>query len=65
MTFFSGYTPETVLKGQLLTPRLLESEESVKWLWENQFAAVAADNPAFDCTRKHIFETMNLKWNVC
>lgn len=33
-------------------PGFAQSEESVRWLWEKQFAAVAADNPAFDCTRE-------------
>lgn len=36
-------------------PGIAQSSETVKWLWENQFAAVAADNPAFDCVRKCFF----------
>lgn len=29
-----------------------QGEETAKWLWEKQFAAVAADNPAFEMIRK-------------
>ncbi|KAF2658359.1 hypothetical protein K491DRAFT_593173 [Lophiostoma macrostomum CBS 122681] len=29
-------------------PGLAQSKETLKWLWEKQFAAVAADNPAFE-----------------
>ncbi|KAF2111849.1 putative cyclase-domain-containing protein [Lophiotrema nucula] len=29
-------------------PGLAQSKETLKWLWEQQFAAVAADNPAFE-----------------
>ncbi|KIW88140.1 uncharacterized protein Z519_11251 [Cladophialophora bantiana CBS 173.52] len=32
-------------------PGLEQSREVVKWLWEQQFAAVAADSPAFECVR--------------
>lgn len=39
-------------KSEHSWPGFAQSEESVKWLWENQFAAVGADNPAFDCVRK-------------
>ena len=28
---------------------------TTRWLWERQFAAVAADSPAFECTRKSPF----------
>ncbi|KAI1608171.1 hypothetical protein EDD36DRAFT_483150 [Exophiala viscosa] len=31
-------------------PGLAQSEETTRWLWERQFAAVAADSPAFECT---------------
>ncbi|KAF7553874.1 hypothetical protein G7046_g6974 [Stylonectria norvegica] len=31
-------------------PGLAQSREVAEWLWQNQFAAVAADNPAFECT---------------
>ncbi|KAK5233340.1 hypothetical protein LTR47_005433 [Exophiala xenobiotica] len=30
-------------------PGLGQSKEVAKWLWEHQFAAVAGDNPAFEC----------------
>ncbi|KAF2467912.1 uncharacterized protein BDR25DRAFT_374217 [Lindgomyces ingoldianus] len=30
-------------------PGLGQSEETLRWLWEQQFAAVAGDNPAFEC----------------
>ncbi|KAK6385772.1 hypothetical protein LTS17_001344 [Exophiala oligosperma] len=30
-------------------PGLGQSKEVAKWLWEQQFAAVAGDNPAFEC----------------
>lgn len=29
-----------------------QAEQTAKWLWEKQFAAVAADNPAFEMIRK-------------
>lgn len=32
-------------------PGLGQSKEVAKWLWEQQFAAVAGDNPAFECIR--------------
>ncbi|KIW90574.1 uncharacterized protein Z519_09221 [Cladophialophora bantiana CBS 173.52] len=31
-------------------PGLAQSEETTRWLWDRQFAAVAADSPAFECT---------------
>ncbi len=48
-------------KSKYNWPGFAQSEESVKWLWDNQFAAVAADNPAFDCTREHLL-SMNIAW---
>ncbi|KAE8383908.1 hypothetical protein BDV26DRAFT_299346 [Aspergillus bertholletiae] len=30
-------------------PGLHQSRETTEWLWEHQFAAVAADSPAFEC----------------
>jgi hypothetical protein len=35
-------------------PGLGQSKEVAKWLWEHQFAAVAADNPAFECIRRFL-----------
>jgi hypothetical protein len=32
-------------------PGLAQSKEVAKWLWEQQFAGVAGDNPAFECVR--------------
>lgn len=32
-----------------------QSKETTEWLWERQFAAVAADAPAFECSRKSSF----------
>lgn len=31
-----------------------QSKETTKWLWERQFAAVVADNPAFEMFRKYL-----------
>lgn len=28
-----------------------QSRETVEWLWEKQFAAVASDSPGFECRR--------------
>lgn len=33
-------------------PGVVQSKETAEWLWEKQFAAVAADNPAFECARR-------------
>lgn len=35
-------------------PGLWSSKEIAQWLWKSQFAAVAADSPAFECLRKCI-----------
>lgn len=32
-------------------PGLAQSQETCEWLWKCQYAAVAADSPAFECTR--------------
>lgn len=29
-----------------------QSRETIEWLWEKQFAAVASDSPGFECRRK-------------
>jgi hypothetical protein len=29
-----------------------QGRETTEWLWERQFSAVAADSPAFECSRK-------------
>ena len=31
-----------------------QSKETIMWLWERQFAAVAADAPAFECSRGYL-----------
>jgi hypothetical protein len=33
-------------------PGLVQSQATAEWLWQSQFAAVAADNPAFELGRK-------------
>ncbi|KAJ9608102.1 hypothetical protein H2200_007090 [Cladophialophora chaetospira] len=37
------------LKSERRWPGLVQSKATAEWLWEKQFAAVAADNPAFEC----------------
>lgn len=32
-------------------PGLKQGEDMARWLWERQFAAIAADNPALECIR--------------
>lgn len=41
------------LKDKREWPGLVQSRDSVEWLWQSQFAAVAADNPAFECGRAY------------
>lgn len=36
-------------------PGLKQDESMAWWLWERQFAAVAADNPGLECVRKYPF----------
>lgn len=48
---------DTAGKEGLLTadhawPGLKQGEEMTRWLWGQQFAAIAADNPALECIRK-------------
>ncbi|KIX03851.1 uncharacterized protein Z518_07404 [Rhinocladiella mackenziei CBS 650.93] len=38
------------ISAKFAFPGLAQSEETTRWLWERQFAAVAADSPAFECT---------------
>lgn len=40
--------------SKITYPGLKQSSEALKWLWDQQFAAVAADNPAFEVIRKCI-----------
>ncbi|KUL90676.1 hypothetical protein ZTR_00225 [Talaromyces verruculosus] len=44
--------PETrhLLSSKFQSSGLGQSRETTKWLWESQFAAVAADCPTFECT---------------
>jgi hypothetical protein len=32
---------------------LFQGEETTKWLWERQFAAVVSDSPGFEVRRKY------------
>jgi hypothetical protein len=58
----TGYVPKyislsTTTKEDLKTashswPGLKQDESMVRWLWEQQFAAIAADNPGLECVRK-------------
>jgi hypothetical protein len=40
------------LAEQRSFPGIAQSRETTIWLWENQFAAVAADSPAFENFRQ-------------
>lgn len=40
------------IAGRLGYPGVTASIEVLKWLWGNQFAAVAGDQPGFECIRK-------------
>ncbi|KAL3481296.1 putative cyclase-domain-containing protein [Aspergillus californicus] len=40
-------------------PGLQQSEATVRWLWEHQFAAVAADNPGLECV-----PPVDLEWQL-
>jgi kynurenine formamidase len=42
------------MKSERQWPGLVQSQESAEWLWERQFSAVAADNPAFECGREYL-----------
>lgn len=35
-------------------PGLKQDEAMVRWLWEQQFAAIVADNPGLECVRKYL-----------
>lgn len=55
--FVAGYKSldrqqREALSTQRSYPGVVQSRETTEWLWEKQFAAVAADNPAFECGRK-------------
>ncbi|KAF2101988.1 hypothetical protein NA57DRAFT_73428 [Rhizodiscina lignyota] len=52
--FTEGYTKLDAAKkeeiaGRQSYPGLTASVEVLKWLWENQFSAVAGDQPGFEC----------------
>lgn len=54
--FIDGYrslsqTQRQAISSERRWPGFVQSKESVEWLWEKQFAAVVADNPAFECGR--------------
>ena len=40
------------LPGKFAFPGLSQSQETTEWLWNCEFSAVAADSPAFECTRE-------------
>ena len=40
-------------------PGLKQGEEMMRWLWEQQFSALAADNPALEVIRKHYRQVLN------
>lgn len=60
----TGYVPaymslDAAAKESLKTanhswPGLKQGEAMTRWLWERQFAAIAADNPALECIRKRL-----------
>jgi hypothetical protein len=54
--YVSSYLSLTVLERKNVAekfawPGLAQSKETTEWLWKSQFSAVAADSPAFECTR--------------
>lgn len=55
--FVQGYleldqSQREAMKMERQWPGLVQSQATAEWLWESQFSAVAADNPAFECGRK-------------
>lgn len=55
--FVEGYlaldqSEREAMKMEQQWPGMIQSQTTAEWLWESQFAAVAADNPAFECGRK-------------
>ncbi len=61
LTGSAGYVPayvalDTTGKEAIITkntwPGLKQGEEMMRWLWKQQFAAVASDAPAFECVRE-------------
>ncbi|KAJ5557428.1 hypothetical protein N7494_001343 [Penicillium frequentans] len=40
-------------------PGLAQSQETCEWLWKCQYAAVAADSPAFECT-----PPLDIQWGL-
>jgi kynurenine formamidase len=57
--FVKGYNQASQEKRKELAERtppqfcgIGQGRETTEWLWERQFAAVVADSPAFECSRK-------------
>lgn len=48
-------TKESLLAASHNWPGLKQGVEMTRWLWEKQFAAIAADSPALECIRKSYF----------
>ncbi|KAJ5125118.1 hypothetical protein N7448_004444 [Penicillium atrosanguineum] len=66
LTSSSGYIAayqqaDAATRGSLSSkfefPGLAQSQETCEWLWKCQYAAVAADSPAFECT-----PPLDFKW---
>lgn len=58
--YVKGYTEASEDKRKQLAATmpsqfcgLGQGKETTRWLWERQFAAVAADAPAFECSRTY------------
>ncbi|OBT81736.1 hypothetical protein VE02_08887 [Pseudogymnoascus sp. 03VT05] len=52
--FVQGYlaldqSEREAMKMERQWPGMMQSQTTAEWLWESQFSAVAADNPAFEC----------------
>ena len=66
----TGYVPaygslDTAAKEKLPSanhawPGLKQGEAMTRWLWEQQFAAIAADSPALECIRKYLLQVESL-----
>lgn len=49
-------TKESLQSAAHTWPGLKQEESMIRWLWEQQFSAIAADNPALECIREFPFQ---------
>lgn len=71
----TGYVPaylsldstakETLPSAVHAWPGLKQGEEMTRWLWEQQFAAIAADNPALECIRTYLVPVAVSSAHLC